>query len=254
MKNVPAIGALFTLIFGISLILCAIPAIAGFEDVAGEDEVTIPSGPAPAKTPAPTAPAPTKQSQVKQAPAPAAPAPTKQSQAKPAPSTPVPLAPVSTATKQSQTKPAPVVTPAPVVPAAPKVVDIKTLKFSRTITGYGYKKRNADLPKVEANIRSAMTVLLPIIQKIKDHPDGYKYKIQIIGHADGVGPENPKGDKPGNIQISLERAQNVLDFIVKNYNLSPDMFEVVGKGSSQLKNKSNPRSSENRRVVIVFAP
>jgi flagellar motor protein MotB len=134
------------------------------------------------------------------------------------------------------------------------IVDIKTLKFSRTISGFGYKKRDANLPSVENNIKAAMTVLLPIIKKIKEHPDGSQYKIQIIGHADGSGPEDPRGDKPGNITISRERAEGVLDYIVANYNLSRDMFEVVAKGSSELKNSSNPEAAANRRVVIVFAP
>jgi outer membrane protein OmpA-like peptidoglycan-associated protein len=247
MKNVPAFGVLATLAFGLSLLVSSLPVTAGFEDVAGEDEVSVPA-PAPAP-----APAPTKQTQVQPKPAPApvtaaTPAPAKQTQAQPKPApSPVPApAPV-------QAKPTPAPAPAP-APAAPVVPDIKTLKFSRTISGFGYKKWSADLPAVQNNIRSAMTAILPLIQKIKDHPDGSKYKIRIVGHTDGDGPESPTGDKPGNLTISRDRAQNVLDYIVANYNLSRDMFEVVAKGSSELKNRSNPLAAENRRVVIVFAP
>ena len=258
MKNVPFLGSLAVLFFGVSLFTVTLPLTAGFEDVAGEEEV--PAAPA---TPAPATPAPTKQTQAK---APVAPAPTKQTQAKastaatPAPVAPATPAPVMPApTKQTQVKtptpatPAPA-TPAVTAPAAPKVVDIKTLKFSRTISGFGYKKWNADMPTVENNIKAAMKVVLPIIDKIKAHPEGYKYKIMIVGHTDGVGPEDPKGDKPGNVEISRERAQGVLDYIVQNYNVSRDMFEIQAKGSSQLKNSSSPRAAENRRVVIVFAP
>ena len=251
MKNVPALGALAVLAFGLSLFFTAIPLIAGFEDVVGEDETTAPAVPAPAQktqakpVPATTAPAP-------MAPAPVVPATVKQTQAKPAPVTtsPDPMAP--TTVKQTQAKPVPAApTPAP---AKPAIVDIKTLKFSRTISGFGYKKRDANLPSVENNIKAAMTVLLPIIKKIKEHPDGNLYKIKIIGHADGAGPEDPRGDKPGNLTISRERAEGVLDYIVANYNLSRDMFEIVAKGSSELKNQSNPQAGANRRVVIVFAP
>ena len=77
-------------------------------------------------------------------------------------------------------------------------------------------------------------------------------KVKIIGHTDAVGPEDPDpaNDKLGNKEWSRRRAEAVRDYIVTNYGLSASMFDVQAKGSSQLKDPSNPRSSVNRRVVI----
>jgi flagellar motor protein MotB len=128
-------------------------------------------------------------------------------------------------------------------------VDITTLKFKREIRGFGYKSSETGMPEVQGNIKTVLSAVMPLIQKLPDTA-----RVQIIGHADGSGPEDPTGDKPGNIAISRDRAEAVLDFIVKTYKVDRSRFEIVAKGSSEPRNKANPRAAENRRVVIQFQP
>jgi len=135
------------------------------------------------------------------------------------------------------------------VTSLPKPVDLNTLKFSKEIKGFAYKSSDVMLSGVKGNITSVMKTILPLINKIPK-----EYKIKIIGHADGTGPEEQTLDKPGNIAISRMRAEAVRDYIVNNYNIPSDRFEIIAKGSSELKNKKNPASAENRRVVIEFKP
>ena len=239
------------------------------------------------------APVPTvaKQTQTKPTVTAPTPVPTvaKQTQAKPTITAPTP---VPTVAKQTQTKPTvtapspvPVVakqtqstphvsTPAPVsmvvqrtqaktnviifAPTSksnpPAVIDVKKLKFNVTVSGFGYKKWDAQETTVTGSINSVMKIILPLINQIRKLPESSKYKILLIGHTDGVGPENPYEDKPGNIAISRFRAQAVLDYIVQNYNLPADMFEITAKGSTELKNPNDRADPANRRVLIIFQP
>lgn len=132
---------------------------------------------------------------------------------------------------------------------AAQSVDVSTLAFEKEISGFAYNSSKATLSSVELKIKTVMKAILPLIQKIPE-----TYKIKIIGYADGSGPEYAEGTKQGNQQLSLKRAKSVMEFIVKNYNLSADRFDVIGKGSKELKDSAHPKSSNNRRVVIKFQP
>ncbi len=162
--------------------------------------------------------------------------------------TPPPPPPKTTTTVKTQTPaPAPVApTPAPAVPAP---LDLNTLKFTREIGGWRYKNWDANMAEVSQTIKVAMTAVKPLIDKLPADA-----KIQVIGHTDGVGPEYPEGDKPGNIAIGEKRANAVVDYIVQNYNISRDRFVVSSKGSSELKISSDKTSAANRRVIIKFEP
>jgi flagellar motor protein MotB len=133
-------------------------------------------------------------------------------------------------------------------------VDIKRLYFNRIITGFWYKQWAVENAAVKSNIQVVMKVVLPLIQKLQAHPDAAKYKILLVGHTDGVGPEEPVGDKPGNIAISRMRAEAVLDYIVQNYGLPRDLFEIVPKGGTEPFDKKYLASPLNRRVIISFKP
>jgi outer membrane protein OmpA-like peptidoglycan-associated protein len=135
-----------------------------------------------------------------------------------------------------------------------KIVDIRNYRFSRTISGFRYKSWTVEDPRVAAALEVAVKEIVPLLKKIQAHPEAANYKVQVIGHTDGIGPEEPEGDKPGNIAISRMRAQAIVDYLVKKYGLSPELFEVVAKGSSELKLKDDKESRLNRRVVIRFSP
>lgn len=139
------------------------------------------------------------------------------------------------------------------VPAepVPPPLDVNTLKFNKEITGFNYKSSAVDIPALQSRLKSVLDAVIPLIRKI---PEGQGYKVQVIGHADGSGPEYPEDDKLGNREWSRRRAQAVVDYMVKTYGLSSGLFEVSGVGSSQLKDSANPKSASNRRVVVKFAP
>lgn len=207
---------------------------AAFEDVAEEPAVT----PAPVKATPPAAPAPTVKTQ------------------KPVSTAAVPAATIKTqksvVTAPNATVP-PVTVPAPVAvtpPPAPVPLDINTLKFNKEISGWAYKNWDAELGNVSQKIKVVMSAIKPLVDKLP-----VEKKIQIIGYTDGIGPENPEGEEhPGNIAIGERRANAVLDFIVKNYGISRDRFEVSSKGGSDLKYPSDKGLAANRRVVIKFEP
>jgi outer membrane protein OmpA-like peptidoglycan-associated protein len=211
------------------------------------------------------APAPAKVTQAKPAPTPVAPAPVKVTQAKPV-TTAVAPAPAKVTQAKTIVTNQPIVTAANLISTpqtsqpAPKpvstVVDVRKLVFTRLITGFGYKKWTVEESAVSNSIKTVMKVVLPLIQKILEQPNASKYKVYVIGHTDGIGPEQPipDKDKPGNIAISRMRAEAVLEYLVQNYGLPRDLFIIVPKGASELFDKVYVASPQNRRVTITFKP
>ncbi|CAN7364068.1 OmpA family protein [Massilia sp. LjRoot122] len=70
-------------------------------------------------------------------------------------------------------------------------------------------------------------------------------RFAIEGHAD------PRGVAATNQKLSQLRAQSVRDYLVSKMQIDRSRLDVVGKGSQELMNKSNPEAPENRRVTIV---
>ncbi|MFO1272053.1 MAG: OmpA family protein [Rubrivivax sp.] len=72
--------------------------------------------------------------------------------------------------------------------------------------------------------------------------------FQIQGHAD------PRGDADHNMDLSRERAESVVSYLVKEHGIDRARLQPVGKGSTELLNKAQPDAPENRRVTIVTQP
>ena len=68
-------------------------------------------------------------------------------------------------------------------------------------------------------------------------------QVRVIGHADA------SGTAEANQALSVRRAEAVKDYLVSK-GADPGMLVVVGVGSRDLKNTSNPTAAENRRVEI----
>jgi outer membrane protein OmpA-like peptidoglycan-associated protein len=217
------------------LLISVFPLMAGFEDVASDEPTPTPP-PKTVKTQKTTTPPTTTTPQTKT---------TTPTTTTPQTKTTTPPPPVTTTAVKKQTN----VAPTPPPPPPPPPLDVNTLKFSKEISGFGYKSWDANLPAVQQNTKVILDAVIPLIKKIPD-----SYKIQVIGYADGIGPEDPTGDKPGNLTISHDRAQGIVDYITRNYGISADRFTITGKGSSDLKYPSSPSSAGNRRVVIKFEP
>jgi hypothetical protein len=110
----------------------------------------------------------------------------------------------------------------------------------------GFEYKGTTVPAQKWDKWAAVSA--PVIKKIVDEmPDGYV--LQIKGHTDARGPEEPQGDKPGNIAISRDRAKAVLDSLARQGITSKKMTHT-GVGSSELKPGAAPRSPEQRRVTF----
>lgn len=67
----------------------------------------------------------------------------------------------------------------------------------------------------------------------------------VAGHTDAAGPA------PYNQTLSERRAQTVRKLLIEEYQLTDEQFITVGYGLERLKDTSNPKAAENRRVQIV---
>jgi len=88
------------------------------------------------------------------------------------------------------------------------------------------------------------TVLDKIAGIIKDSPE---IKVEITGHTDSIGSASY------NQQLSLKRAQNVMDYFVKTKSLSSEVF-LIGYGCKKpLVSETDEESKrKNRRVEILL--
>ena len=72
---------------------------------------------------------------------------------------------------------------------------------------------------------------------------GFTFKVE--GHAD------PRGDAARNLLLSQQRAESVANYLVTKHTILTERLQPLGKGSSELMNKSKVDAPENRRVTIV---
>jgi outer membrane protein OmpA-like peptidoglycan-associated protein len=116
------------------------------------------------------------------------------------------------------------------------------------VTGFAYK--SAVIPK--QNWDKWATTAAPVVKEVLNKlPEGYV--LQVTGHADGSGPEEPVGNKPGNIKISTDRAKAVYNALKAKGIDSPKMT-YKGVGSSELLPGVDPRDGANRRVTFKVVP
>jgi outer membrane protein OmpA-like peptidoglycan-associated protein len=113
------------------------------------------------------------------------------------------------------------------------------------IAGFGYKSAEISKKEWEQWAKNAAPVVKEILGKI---PDGYA--LEIRGHTDGSGPEEPLGAKPGNLKISEQRAQTVLNAL-KKAGIESDKIVVKGAGASELIPGVDPRDPKQRRVTFA---
>jgi outer membrane protein OmpA-like peptidoglycan-associated protein len=81
------------------------------------------------------------------------------------------------------------------------------------------------------------------VKALKD-PALSPFAFRIIGHTDGVGADKY------NDELSQKRAQSVKSYMIA-HGVDQMKLETLGVGKRELKNRDNPSSSENRRVVIM---
>jgi flagellar motor protein MotB len=113
------------------------------------------------------------------------------------------------------------------------------------VKNFEYKSSIIPAQEWEKWTESAAPIVEDIIGKL---PDGYV--LQITGHADTSGPEEPVGDKPGNIKISSDRAKAVWTALFRR-GIDATDITYRGVGSSKLTYKCNPRDACQRRVTFM---
>ncbi len=96
-----------------------------------------------------------------------------------------------------------------------------------------------------AEIQNTFTATLNnVVKTLQQNP---RLKVEVVGHADDT------GGKDYNLKLSIDRAIEVKQFLVKN-GISERRIITYGKGSTQpLTNNQSPEAQQkNRRVVISF--
>jgi outer membrane protein OmpA-like peptidoglycan-associated protein len=99
---------------------------------------------------------------------------------------------------------------------------------------------SAELPEL---LKKQLDVFADVLRSKR----GSGRQVRVVGHADASGTPD------ANEALSVRRAQAVKSYLVQK-GADPDMLVVVGEGSKNLINPSNPTGAENRRVEIGRAP
>lgn len=70
------------------------------------------------------------------------------------------------------------------------------------------------------------------------------FSFVVEGHAD------PRGGEAMNLQLSQQRAESVVGYLSEKQQIEKSRLKPIGKGQSELMNRSNPDAPENRRVTV----
>ena len=116
------------------------------------------------------------------------------------------------------------------------------------VSGFGYKSSTVPAQSWDKWAKVAAPVIKGIVDKL---PEGYV--LEVRGHTDGRGPEDPEGDKPGNLKISKDRANAVVNSLAKQ-GISSTKITARGVGSSETLAGTDANSAGQRRVTFVVVP
>ena len=120
--------------------------------------------------------------------------------------------------------------------------------LSESLEQKGYAILEAlEFTKGSAELRAgAHTSLAELSNFLKANPD---QKIVLVGHTDN------SGSLENNLKLSKQRAQSVLDRLIKNYGIESDRLSAEGVGflSPQTSNKGQKGREINRRVEVILS-
>lgn len=144
---------------------------------------------------------------------------------------------ISCGDKQVKTKPA---------PSGGLVGPLNKQLQEASLDGFGYKSTKPPASKFDKWAKSAAPLVKKVLTQL---PEGYV--LQITGHTDASGPEEPEGNKPGNIKISTGRAKAIFSSL-KRQGINSPKLTYKGVGSSELDPNYDDRSANQRRVTFVI--
>jgi OOP family OmpA-OmpF porin len=87
--------------------------------------------------------------------------------------------------------------------------------------------------------------LLDVVGRALNSDQLVPLKFSVEGHAD------PRGTAQGNLVLSQARAESVRKYLISEHGIDGARLFAVGKGDTELLNKSVPTAPENRRVTLV---
>ena len=94
-------------------------------------------------------------------------------------------------------------------------------------------------------------IVIPALSKaINALPSGRK--CVIVGHASTKGPEGAENGKKGNVALSQERADAVLEYIQKNSSIDSSKLTTRANGSSTPLAGTDGKSDKNARVELIL--
>lgn len=116
------------------------------------------------------------------------------------------------------------------------------------VSGFDYKGSDPS----KADFDKKAEEMLPYVKTlVKNMPEGFV--IEVRGHSDRSGPEEPVGKKPGNIKLSEDRARAIIAALIKK-GIAEDKMVARGVGSSEAEEdpaeSKTGRSKMNRRVTF----
>jgi OOP family OmpA-OmpF porin len=149
----------------------------------------------------------------------------------------LPPAPPNPAVESTSTAPPPPHNPKPKQPTPAAVAPADTHP-SATLRSIQFQFGSAQL--TPESIDTLKNLGNALNHELADQPH-----FRIEGHTDAYG-EAGLNDK-----LSIERAQAVKDYLVKEMGVADGRLEAVGMGSSEPVQGSSPYSAVNRRVVVV---
>lgn len=127
-------------------------------------------------------------------------------------------------------------------PPAPRAAAVQPAASDRPSMDF-----NVTFATGSAELTPAATRILDSLGKALGSTDLAGSKFRIEGHTDTVGtPES-------NRALSARRAEAVVSYLSRNYNIGPDRLEAVGMGQEALLIATGPGVPEqrNRRVHVV---
>ena len=100
-----------------------------------------------------------------------------------------------------------------------------------------------------AQIRPEM---LPVLVQVADFIRVSSYQVYIDGHTDAIPIHTDK--YKSNEDLSLARAYNIMEYLVKGCGVAPNTIALCGYGAQRpvASNKTPEGRAKNRRVEIIF--
>lgn len=116
------------------------------------------------------------------------------------------------------------------------------------VEGFDYKSSKVPSQKWDKWAAVAASVVKGIVDSLPaDHV------LVIKGHTDARGPEKAKGNKPGNMTISADRAKAV-EASLRKQGITSDKIVSKGVGSSEPIPGVDSKDPAQRRVSFEVAP